>query len=46
MNFNEQDRQWRFLVARASSPCCGQAGSLPYHFLVGAAFPILCIKSH
>jgi hypothetical protein len=32
MDFKEQDRQLRFLVARASSPCFGQAGSLSYHF--------------
>src|SRR3989442_12875841 len=36
MNFDEQDRQLRSLMARASSPCCGQAGSLSYHFLVGS----------
>jgi hypothetical protein len=33
MNFVDQDRQLRFLVARASSPCFGQAGSLSHHFL-------------
>jgi hypothetical protein len=36
MNFDKQDRQLRSLVARASSPCCGQASSLSYHFLVGS----------
>src|SRR5438128_11162550 len=36
MNFDEQDRQLRSLMARASSSCCGQAGSLSYHFLVGS----------
>jgi hypothetical protein len=36
MNFDEQDRQLRSLVARASSPCFRQAGSLSYHFLVGS----------
>jgi len=35
MNFDEQERQLRSLVARASSPCFRQAGSLSYHFLVG-----------
>jgi hypothetical protein len=33
MNFADQDRQLRSLVARASSPCFGQAGSLSHHFL-------------
>jgi hypothetical protein len=36
MNFDEQDRQLRSPVARASSPCFRQAGSLSYHFLVGS----------
>src|SRR3989442_13640523 len=36
MNFDEQDRLLRSLMARASSPCCGQARSLFYHFLVGS----------
>jgi hypothetical protein len=36
MNLDEQDQQLRSPVARASSPCFGQAGSLSYHFLVGS----------
>jgi hypothetical protein len=34
-NCAEQERQLKSLVARASSPCCGQAGSLFHHFQVG-----------
>jgi hypothetical protein len=36
MNFAEQDRQLRSLVARASSPWFGQAGSLSHHCLIGS----------
>src|SRR4029453_4519657 len=39
MNFAEQDRELGAPVAGPSTPCCGQAGSLSYHSLVGKCIP-------